>query len=135
MVSMIGGSYEAEEFTKNLGSPTVVGREVYGNLYGCEPQKLRSLETLEDIVRGAAEKGKMRILDIKKWKIGDGVSIIAIILESHIAVHTWPEYNFATVDVYSCGAHTEPRSAFEYIVNALGAEKYTINEADRSSEF
>ncbi|MBP1357736.1 MAG: adenosylmethionine decarboxylase, partial [Sulfolobus sp.] len=66
---------------------------------------------------------------------GEGVSVVAIVLESHITIHTWPEYRFATVDVYSCGAHTDPNKAFEYIVTQLDAKRYTKNEADRSLEF
>lgn len=115
--------------------PTVVGKQVYGSLYDCDSEGLSSPEYLEKLVREAANVGNMKILDVKKWKIGEGVSVVAIILESHITVHTWPEYNFATVDVYSCGEHTDPKASFMYIVNELKAKKYTIKEADRSSDF
>lgn len=118
-----------------LSFPKVVGKQVYGSLYECEEEILKDSSKLEQIIKEAAEAGNMNLLDIKSWKIGDGVSIVAIVLESHITIHTWPEYRFATVDVYSCGAHTDPYKAFMYIVNKLGAKRYTINEADRSSEF
>ncbi|WP_338600574.1 adenosylmethionine decarboxylase [Sulfolobus tengchongensis] len=118
-----------------LSFPKVVGKQVYGSLYDCDEEILKDSKKLEQIVKEAAEIGNMNILDIRSWKIGEGVSIVAIILESHITIHTWPEYKFATVDVYSCGAHTDPYKAFSYIVAKLGAKKYTINEADRSSEF
>ncbi|MEL9929748.1 MAG: adenosylmethionine decarboxylase [Sulfolobales archaeon] len=113
-------------------SPRVVGRQVYGNLYGCDPQLLSDLGYLERVVRKAAEVGGMKLLDVKAWKIGLGVSIVGIILESHISIHTWPEYSFATVDVYSCGEHTDPEKAFEYIVSALKASKVEKGFADRS---
>ncbi len=118
-----------------LSFPKVVGKQVYGSLYECEEEILKDSRKLEQIIKEAAEAGNMNLLDIKSWKIGDGVSIVAIVLESHITIHTWPEYRFATVDVYSCGAHTDPYKAFMYIVNKLGAKRYTINEADRSLEF
>lgn len=118
-----------------LSFPKVVGKQVYGSLYECEEEILKDSRKLEQIIKEAAEAGNMNLLDIKSWKIGDGVSVVAIVLESHITIHTWPEYRFATVDVYSCGAHTDPYKAFMYIVNKLGAKRYTINEADRSSEF
>ena len=116
-------------------TPKVIGKHVYGNLYDCDTAILKDKERLEDIVREAVKEGNMTLLDIKSWKIGEGVSVVAIVLESHITIHTWPEYGFATVDVYSCGAHTDPHKAFMYIVNELKAKRYTINEADRSSEF
>ncbi|MEB3846930.1 MAG: adenosylmethionine decarboxylase [Desulfurococcales archaeon] len=113
----------------------VVGRHVYGNLLNCNNREaLRSPEILEEIVREAAEIGNMTVLDVKSWKIGEGVSVVAIILESHITIHTWPEYGFATVDVYSCGSHTDPHAAFNYIVEKLQPEKVETGYFDRSLE-
>ena len=113
----------------------VYGKHVYGNLRGCRNMEaLRSPTELERIVLEAARRGNMTVLDVKSWKIGEGVSVVAIILESHITIHTWPEYSFATVDVYSCGAHTDPEAAFEYIVKALGATEIETGLADRSLE-
>lgn len=113
----------------------VVGRHVYGNLVNCRNSDILSdPHRLEEIVRKAAELGNMTILDVKSWKIGEGVSVVAVILESHITIHTWPEFNFATVDVYSCGSHTDPHAAFNYIVEALKPEKVEIGYFDRSLE-
>lgn len=118
-----------------IARPKVVGKQVYGSLYDCDTEVLKDRERLEEIVKEAVKIGNMTLLDIKSWKIGEGVSVVAIVLESHVTIHTWPEYNFATVDVYSCGAHTDPHKAFMYIVNELKAKRYTINEVDRSSDF
>ena len=97
-------------------TPRVVGTHVYGNLVGCRNRKLLSdPEGLKNVIEEAAKRGNMTILDVKTWRIGEGVSIVAIILESHITIHTWPEFDYATVDVYSCGAHTDPVTAFNYI--------------------
>ncbi|MCY0849953.1 adenosylmethionine decarboxylase [Sulfuracidifex metallicus] len=115
--------------------PKVVGKQVYGSLYDCDVDILKDTEKLQEIVKDASKEGNMTLLDIKSWKIGEGVSVVAIILESHITIHTWPEYNFATVDVYSCGAHTDPHKAFYYIAKELKSKRYEIKEADRSSEF
>ncbi len=115
--------------------PKVVGKQVYGSLYNCDKEILKDNQRLQEIVKEASIEGNMTLLDIRSWKIGEGVSVVAIILESHITIHTWPEYDFATVDVYSCGAHTDPRKAFFHIAKELKSEKYEIKEADRSSEF
>ncbi len=110
----------------------VIGKHVYGNLYGCDPEILRNPYELEKIVIAAAKVGNMNLLDIKIWKIGVGISVVAIILESHISIHTWPEFEFATVDVYSCGSHTWPEYSFEYIAKALKAKKVVMGKADRT---
>ncbi len=113
----------------------VVGRHIYANLYNCRNVDiLKDPARLERLIREAARRGNMTLLDVKAWKIGEGVSIVGIVLESHITIHTWPEYSFATVDVYSCGDHTNPDAAFEYIVEQLQPEKITTGTADRSLE-
>ncbi len=116
------------------GAPRVYGKHVYGNLYDCDPAILRDEERLRDIIVKAAEIGNMTLLDVRSWKIGEGVSIVAIVLESHITLHTWPEYGFATLDVYSCGMHTDPEAAFDYIVKMLRPRRVEKGVADRSLE-
>ena len=113
----------------------VVGRHIYANLYMCrEDELLKNGEKLANLVSEAAQLGNMTLLDLKVWQIGEGVSLVAIVLESHITLHTWPEYRFATLDVYSCGNHTDPWRAFHHIVSALKPEKIEYGEADRSLE-
>lgn len=119
----------------NQEIPKVIGKQVYGSLYDCDESTLKDVERLKSIVINSAKIGNMTLLDIKAWKIGEGASVVAIVLESHITIHTWPEYRFATVDVYSCGAKSEPKKAFAYIAKELGAKRYSMNEADRSSDF
>ncbi|MGC8975310.1 MAG: adenosylmethionine decarboxylase [Thermoprotei archaeon] len=110
----------------------VYGKHVYGSLYDCDPELLSDPEFLKKVVVEAARIGNMTLLDVRTWYMGPGVSVVAIILESHISIHTWPEYSFATVDVYSCGKHTDPHKAFEYIVKSLKARRYEFNVIDRS---
>jgi len=110
----------------------VVGKHIYGNLYGCNEGILKDIEKLKNITVEAIKVGNMTLLDVKAWKIGDGVSVLAVILESHIAIHTWPEYRFATVDVYSCGTQSDPEAAFDYIVKKLEAKNVIRGFADRS---
>ncbi|MCE4628319.1 MAG: adenosylmethionine decarboxylase [Desulfurococcales archaeon] len=113
----------------------VYGKHVYGNLIGCRNEEaLRDVEMLKNIVLEAARVGNMTVLDVKAWKIGEGASVVAIILESHITIHTWPEYKYATVDVYSCGEHTDPEAAFNYIVSVLRPLRIERGVADRSLE-
>ncbi|WP_179950425.1 adenosylmethionine decarboxylase [Sulfodiicoccus acidiphilus] len=118
-----------------LDAPKVIGKQVFGSLYECDVEALRDEETIREVVIRAVSEGNMTLLDIRGWKIGEGVSVVAIILESHITVHTWPEYRFATVDVYSCGAHTDPVAAFKYIATKLNAKRFSMNQTDRSSDF
>lgn len=114
-----------------------MGKHVYGNLYDCEPDILSDEEFLRQVVIEAACISKCNLYDIKSWKFGGekgGVSIIALVTESHIAVHTWIEYKYATVDVYTCGSRSDPEAAFDFIVSRLKPKEYTKYFSDRSSK-
>lgn len=127
--------YAIESIERGRGEKLVVGRHVYGELYGCDPKLLSDEKYLTKVVEDAARIGGFTLLDVKAWKIHPGVSVVGIVLESHISIHTWPEYGFATVDVYTCGERGDPVSAYMHIVKRLGAKRYTIKESDRSYEW
>ncbi len=114
----------------------IVGRHVYGNLYGVKRELLWDKKFLEETVRKAAEIANMHLLEVKTWIIEGfhgGISVIALVLESHISLHTWPDYSYATVDVYTCGEKGDPWKAFNYIVSRLKPKFYKVHYADRSS--
>ncbi|BEP17661.1 adenosylmethionine decarboxylase [Pyrofollis japonicus] len=114
----------------------IIGRHVYGNLYGVKRELLENEDFLRKLVVDAAKAGDMHLVDLKVWKFQGhhgGVSVIALVLESHVSIHTWPDYGYATVDVYTCGERGDPWKAFNYIVARLRPRKYRVHYADRSS--
>jgi len=120
----------------NAVDTRIVGKHVYGNLYDIPPDIASNEELLRNAVIEAAKLANMTLVEVKSWKFGGlkgGVSVIALVQESHIAVHTWNEYRYATVDVYTCGEKSDPWKAFEYLANVLKPKFYTVNYADRSS--
>jgi len=113
----------------------IIGKHVYGNLYDIPPEIAGDEEYLVEVVKKAAELANMTLWDVKSYKFGGlkgGVSVIALVIESHIAIHTWIEYRYATVDVYTCGEKSDPWKAFHYIVEKLRPATYTVNYADRT---
>ena len=129
-----------ESVTSSSGdssSKRVVGKHVYGNLYECDPAVLEQENFLRDIVVEASKVANMTLWDVKSWKFGGekgGVSAIALVLESHVAIHTWKEYKYAAVDVFTCGEQSDPEKAFNFIVSKLRPLEYTKHYADRSSK-
>ncbi|MCS7386158.1 MAG: adenosylmethionine decarboxylase [archaeon GB-1867-005] len=109
-----------------------IGRHIYGSLYGCEESKLSSPEYLREIVIKAVEVAKAKLCEICAHSVEDYVAAIAIVMESHIAIHAWPKHSYATVDVYTCG-DTDAEAAFDYIIEKLKPEKYTKYKVDRSN--
>lgn len=118
------------------GYEGIVGKHVYGNLYGCDKRSLSDVKLLRTLTREAAEMARMTLIEVNSWKFGGdkgGVSVIALVVESHIAIHTWPNYRYATVDVFTCGEKSNPEYAFEYICSILSPTKVVKHYADRST--
>lgn len=120
-----------------LNEEGVTGWHVFGEVWGVSADKLSDEGYLRSLVIEAAKVANMHIVDVKTWRFtgGDkaGVSVVALVLESHIAIHTWPTYNYAAIDVYTCGSHARPWDAFDYIVKSLKPKTYTKTIVDRSS--
>ncbi len=126
--------------TKNRQSHTTIfAKHVYGNLYGVDSKLLIDPNFISKLVVEAARLGNLHILEMISRKFNSyngsegGVSVIALIEESHISIHTWPEGEYATVDVYSCGAKAEPRRAFNYLVSILKPKDYKAYNVDRGA--
>ena len=118
----------------------VLGKHIFGNLYDVEDSVLKDLSYLKESVIEAARAGNLHIIDILEKQFNTinspdigGVSIIALIVESHISLHTWPESRYATVDIYSCGNDSNPSLPFDYIVSMLKPKSYKVFSADRSN--
>ena len=90
----------------------------------------------EDFVRlstwTAAKKSKSELINISCHKFDpQGVTALAMLAESHLSIHTWPEKNIAKCDIFTCGAKSTPEKAVEYLVEAFQAAKSTSQEYER----
>lgn len=62
-----------------------------------------------------------------------GVSGVAVLSESHISIHSWPEYGYAALDIFMCG-HAKPHLAIEVIRQAFEPEEMIVKELLRGQE-
>jgi S-adenosylmethionine decarboxylase len=108
-----------------------MGRHVISELWGCNFDKLNSMESIEKIFVEAALKSGAEIREVAFHKFApQGVSGVVIISESHLTIHSFPEHGYASIDVYTCG-NLDPNVAADYIANALGAKKIETIEIPR----
>lgn len=115
----------------------IVGLHVFGNLYDLDPKIATDKEYLKSVVLKAVELAKMTLVEIKVWDFGGekgGVSVMALVTESHIVLHTWNEYKYATLDIYTCGEQSDPHAGFNHVVQALKPKRHQVFYANRSSE-
>lgn len=114
----------------------IVGKHVFGNLYSCEEDRIADEEYLRNLAVQAAQTAGMTVCDVKSWAFGGpkgGVSVVVLVTESHVAIHCWTEYRYATVDVFTCGDKSNPDLAFGLILEGLRPKHYSAYRADRSS--
>jgi S-adenosylmethionine decarboxylase len=114
----------------------IVGMHVFGNLYELDPKLMQDKEFLRQTVLKAVEVANMTLVEHKAWAFGGkkgGVTVMALITESHVVLHTWNEYKYATLDIYTCGEKSNPNAAFDYIVEQLKPKRHKRFYADRSS--
>ena len=99
-----------------------LGRHILVEYYNCEPEVLKDPEYIENEMRQAALEAGATIVTsdfhhFNPW----GVSGAVIVAESHLTIHTWPEYGFASADFFTCG-DIDPWKSFEYLEKSLKAE-------------
>ncbi len=109
-----------------------LGRHVLVEFYGCDRDRLNSVELIENSMKEAAlNSGATIVESVFHLFSPHGVSGVVVIAESHLAIHTWPEYQYAAVDLFTCGDSVDPWVAFEYLKEALKAETMFTMEMRR----
>ena len=109
-----------------------LGRQLMVEFYGCDSVGLNDKNMLRNILREAAIRaGATVITDVFHEFNPHGISGVVVIAESHLAIHTWPEYGFAAVDLFTCGDDITPGTAMDYLKTQLNAEKISIIEMKR----
>ena len=109
-----------------------LGRHILAEFFQCDRDLLKDTDRIESSMSDAAEKcGATIVKSVFHTFNPFGVSGVVVIEESHLAIHTWPEYGYAAVDVFTCGETIDPRVAVEYLKEQLRAEEVTTVELKR----
>jgi S-adenosylmethionine decarboxylase len=82
--------------------------------------------------RAVVESGVRLIrLQLHHFGTGRGVTGVALLAESHISIHTWPERRFAALDIFMCGRRSEPEKALEALREALQPGRVRVRRFER----
>ena len=108
-----------------------MGKHYLLNLYGCSFELLNDSEYLINLIENAAvASGATVIQTISKKFEPQGVTVLCLLSESHISIHTWPEHGRAAVDVYTCG-DCNPKIGCDIIIEQLHATNHTLSYIER----
>jgi S-adenosylmethionine decarboxylase len=98
------------------------GRHLIADLHGCTG--LDDVARIERALRAGVEAGGATLLDLRLHHFGpgQGVTGVALLAESHISVHTWPEHGYAALDFFLCGARHDLDAALAAIIAELSPD-------------
>jgi spermidine synthase len=112
-----------------------LGQHLVIDLFGCNPEKISIVESVEQVMVAAANAAKATIVAQKFHQFSPGgVSGALILAESHLAIHTWPEVQgYCAIDIFTCGA-TDNFAALEVLKTGFGAQGYVVVEIERGKQ-
>jgi S-adenosylmethionine decarboxylase len=109
-----------------------LGTHLLVELRDCNPEILKSLEKVRNVLVSAAKEAKATIVDISFHEFNPfGISGVVVIAESHLTIHTWPEYNYAAVDIFTCGEVIKPEVAASFLINQFESKSPSVVEIKR----
>lgn len=110
----------------------VVGKHIIAELYGVSPNKISGEESIKQILEAVSDRvGFDKIGSQYKQFHPHGATGVILIAESHISIHTWPEYNLINIDIFTCGDVNQAFDAFQLILQEFEPESYKQHILDR----
>lgn len=98
----------------------VLGVHHIAELCDCDSDLLNNLSFIKESLIKAVEVSNATLISYSEYEFTPhGVTAVCLLAESHISIHTWPEKGYAAVDIFTCGDHTMPETACNYMVSAL----------------
>lgn len=96
-------------------------------------KNLNNKDFIEGVFRSAVAASGATLLDINLHEFegsDSGITGVAVLAESHISIHTWPECGYAAIDVFLCGT-ADPDAAVEVMLRAFDPETSQVTEHKR----
>ncbi len=110
----------------------VLGLHLLLELKECNPQLLDNLDYVRNaLIRAAEDVGAHIVGESFHQFTPQGVTGILSIAESHISIHTWPEYRYAAADIFTCGSSFQPGDAAAVLIEQFESDCPEITEIRR----
>lgn len=111
-----------------------VGTHCILELFGCRRDLLNDEPRIRQALTDASQQGMSTLLNLTSHRFDpQGVTALALLAESHISIHTWPEHQYAAVDVFTCGEHAQPLHACAFLARYLQADDHLVRVLNRGS--
>ncbi len=109
-----------------------LGKHVLIEFYGCSPETLTKTDYVEKAMVNAAKISNAHIVEsLFHQFLPYGVSGVVVIEESHYTIHTWPEYGYAAIDLFTCSDEVLIDKAIQYLEDSFLPSRIEKVELDR----
>lgn len=110
----------------------IIGRHIIAELYGIEKELISLEGIVRDIVEGIVKEAELtKIGSVYRQFNPHGVTGVVLITESHISLHTWPEYRMVNLDIFTCGEFEKAEKTFDLFLKRFKPEQYRRYVLDR----
>lgn len=111
-----------------------LGKHILAEFSGCQPELMNDVGLIENAMVEAAKNAGATLINTTFHHFSPyGVSGVIVIQESHLAIHTWPEYGYASVDIFTCGDQVNPWVSVKHLKSAFDATDLSAIELKRGS--
>lgn len=112
-----------------------LGKHIILEMYGCEFKSLNDEKLFIDAFKKAIKEAKMNLLNLATHKFEPyGLTAVALLSESHMSIHTYPELGYAAADVFTCGDEGDPFKAMEILIETVKPERRNIIYIPRGTD-
>jgi len=112
----------------------ITGTHCILELYDCPAHLLNDLAFIQHSLRQAASHaGSTWLKDVSHQFTPSGITALALLAESHIAIHTWTQEGYLAADIFTCGDRTQPQQACEFLIQAFCAGSHRLVKVSRGT--
>lgn len=116
---------------ENFDPKEKLGMHLVAEIYFSDPSVLNDEEKIRESLIDASIAGNMTVINASSHKFSPhGVTALILLAESHISIHTWPEYGYAAIDIFACGKG-EPEKSLERLKELLPIKDFKILKINR----
>lgn len=109
-----------------------LGKHLIVELYGCSFERINDLAQVEKILVEAVELSNATIVQPVFHQFSPhGISGVVVIAESHFSIHTWPEYGYCAVDLFTCGEQLDTDRSLHFLKERFLADSMSVVEIKR----
>ena len=108
------------------------GHHIILDLYHCSDSAIRDEDLILQAFQHAIQLSQVTAIDTLHHKFSPhGVTAIALLAESHMSIHTWPEHGYAAIDIYTCGDNLNSELALQHMASVLEPQTYRTRRLER----